>query len=173
MKKISLCFTVLILLGMAVAVSAAEDITRFKTCKICGMDREMFAYSRIYVEYAQGEPLGVCSVHCLAVDMAMNLDRVPKAIWVGDVGTKQLIDAEKAVWVIGGKKQGVMTKRGKWAFADQSAALAFIKEQGGELASFDDVLKASYVDMYEDNSMIRERRAAKRKAMEQQKPPQP
>lgn len=35
---------------------------------------------------------------------------------VGDYNTKRLIDAEKAVWVIGGGKQGVMTKRAKWAF---------------------------------------------------------
>jgi len=34
---------------------------------------------------------------------------------VGDFGTKKLIDAEKALWVLGGSKPGVMTKRGKWA----------------------------------------------------------
>jgi nitrous oxide reductase accessory protein NosL len=79
-----------------------------------------------------------------------------------------LLDAEKACWVIGGKKPGVMTKRAKWAFASDKDAQAFIKENEGKPASFDEAMKASYEDMYTDTKMIRERRAKKR-MMEKEK----
>ena len=88
---------------------------------------------------------------------------------VGDYATKQLIDAEKAFGVIGGEKPGVMTKRAKWAFAPKEGADTFIKQSGGAPGTFDTAMKATYEDMYQDTKMIRDRRAAKRKAMEQQK----
>jgi nitrous oxide reductase accessory protein NosL len=71
--------------------------------------------------------------------------------------------------VLGGKKQGVMTKRAKWAFADKAAAEAFVKENEGAIAAFDEVVKGAYQDMHDDTKMIRERRAAKRKAAAEQK----
>lgn len=42
-----------------------------------------------------------------------------------------LIDAEKAFWVIGGSKPGVMTKRAKWAFEKKEAADKFMLDNGG------------------------------------------
>lgn len=154
----------LLLAPIGTAVAADPDIEKHKACKFCGMDREKWNMSRVYLEYDDGSTEGTCSIHCAAVDLALNLDKAPKTIWVADYGTKQLVDAEKAAWVLGGKKPGVMTKRAKWAFADQAAAEAFIKENEGALGTFDDAIKGSYQDMYEDTKMIRERRAAKRKA---------
>jgi hypothetical protein len=121
----------------------------------------------MHVEFDDGSDLGTCSIHCTAVDLAVNIDKTPKALMVGDFGTKKLIDAETAFWVIGGNKPGVMTKRAKWAFEKKEDAEAFIKENGGALAGFDEAMKATYDDMYADTKMIRERRKAKR--MEQQK----
>jgi len=53
---------------------------------------------------------------------------------VADYNTKKLLPAEKAVWVIGGGKTGVMTKRAKWAFSDKQGADAFIQKNGGLIA---------------------------------------
>ena len=160
----------LMLTGAAALAQMAEDIQKYPDCKYCGMDRHKFAHSRILIDYSDGSGLGSCSIHCAAVDLAQNIDKTPKAILVADYQSKNLIDAEKANWVIGGNKSGVMTSRAKWAFADRKAAESFIKENGGELASFDDAMKATYEDMYADTKMIRERRA-KRKMMQQgQKP---
>ncbi len=39
---------------------------------------------------------------------------------VADYGTKKLIDAEKAIWVVGGSVQGVMTRNAKWAFENKA-----------------------------------------------------
>lgn len=138
------------------------DIQAAPSCPFCGMDRQKFAHSRAFVEYDDGTILGTCSIHCAAVDMAVHIDKTPVRIWVGDYKSKELIDAEKAFWVMGGNKMGVMTKRAKWAFGTRDAADRFVKEEGGKLVSFEDAMKASFEDMYQDTKMIRERRKARR-----------
>jgi nitrous oxide reductase accessory protein NosL len=140
------------------------DVKEGASCKYCGMDRQKFAASRMVVEFDDGTKLHACSLHCVAVDLATQIDRAPVSIQVADMGTQALVDAEKAAWVLGGTKPGVMTKRGKWAFAERSAAEAFAKANGGSVTSFDEAVKAAYEDMYQDTKMIRERRKAKRAA---------
>jgi len=142
----------------AIASGPDADITAHKSCQYCGMDREKFAHSRMLIEYDDGSTVATCSLHCVAVDMANNIDKTPKAIKVADFSSKELVDAEKAVWVIGGSKQGVMSRNAKWAFATKEKADAFIKEHGGKLANFDDAIKTAYEDMYKDTKMIRDRR---------------
>jgi copper chaperone NosL len=75
------------------------------------MDRGSFDFSRMLIEYDDGSFNAVCSLHCAAIDLANNIDKTPKSIKVGDFNGRQLIDAEKALWVVGGKKPGVMSKR--------------------------------------------------------------
>ena len=125
MKRWTLLTVVLCLLLTAYAF-AQEDITKHKACKYCGMDREKFAHSRMLIEYEDGPGVGTCSIHCAAIDLATNIDKTPKVIWVADYKTKELIDVEKAVWVIGGSKIGVMTKNAKWAFGKSEEAKAFV-----------------------------------------------
>ena len=160
---------VLVVLSLFVvgAVSAQEDIKQYPSCKYCGMDREKFAHSRVLIEYEDGTVVPLCSIHCAGVDLAINIDKTPKVIRVGDYNKKNLVDAEKAIWVIGGSKMGVMTKRAKWAFEAKEAAETFKKENGGDVATFEQAIKASYEDMYQDTKMIRERR--KMKKMEHKK----
>ncbi len=125
------------------------DLKTFLECKYCGMVREKFAQSRALIEYDEGTAVGTCSVHCLAIDLALNTDKTPKAIMVGDYSSKKLIEAEKAFWILGGSRTGVMSIRGKWAFEDREESSKFMKENGGRLASFDEVMRASFEDMYE------------------------
>jgi copper chaperone NosL len=162
-----LLLTALLLLPLAPTAQAQEDVKASPSCRYCGMDREKFASSRMVIEYDDGTQVGTCSIHCAAVDLANTLDKAPLALKVADLGSKQLVDAEKATWVLGGGKPGVMTKRAKWAFADRAAAEAFAKENGGAVATFDEAMKASYEDMYQDTKMIREKRKMRRmKALE-------
>ena len=134
------------------------DIITHPSCAYCGMDRAKFAHSRIYILYNDLSSLGACSLHCAAVDLAVNIEKGPLIILAGDYNTGKLIDAEKAVWVIGGKKPGVMTMRAKWAFDTERAADDFIKQNGGEKGDFERAIEAAYNDMYRDTRMIRERR---------------
>jgi copper chaperone NosL len=168
-KKVSfvLVFVFVLLIGTSLDAQAQEDIQKYPSCKYCGMDRKQFAHSRVLIEYDDGSTLGTCSIHCAAVDLALHIDKTPTAVRVGDYHTKTLIDAEKAFWVIGGKMTGVMTKRAKWAFDKKEDAEKFIKENGGENAAFEVVMKSVYEDMYADTKMIRERRKMKR--MQQKK----
>jgi nitrous oxide reductase accessory protein NosL len=147
---------------LSMTVFALDEITQSPSCKHCGMDRQKFDFSRMLIEYEDGTSIGVCSLHCAAVELAVNIDKTPKAIKVGDFGTKNLIDAEKAFWVVGGTKPGVMTKQGKWAFEKKDAAETFVKSNGGALTSFEDAIKIAYTDMYEDTKMIREKRKMKK-----------
>ena len=153
--------------GVARADHHLADAKDAPSCKYCGMDRARFASSRMVIEYDDGSKVSTCSLHCAAVELVNQIDKTPTAIKVGDASTQVLVDAEKAVWVLGGSKPGVMTKRAKWAFADRAAADAFVKENGGTILSFEDAVKAAYEDLYQDNRMIRE----KRKAMKAAKQP--
>jgi copper chaperone NosL len=144
---------------------AQEDTQKHQSCGYCGMNRGQYAHSRMLIVYDDGTEVGTCSIHCAAVDLGINLDKTPKNIHVGDYNTKKLIDAEKAVWVIGGEKPGVMSKRAKWAFEKEADARVFMKTNGGTIATFDDAIKAAYEDMYADTKMIRERRKMKKMQM--------
>lgn len=129
--------------------AALQDTKDHPECRYCGMKRDLFAFSRMLIKYNSGPPVGTCSIHCSSIDLALNTDKVPEVILVGDYNTKRLIDAEKAVWVIGGKKVGVMSIRGKWAFENKKEADAFIKENGGQISSFDEAMKVTFEDIDE------------------------
>ena len=129
--------------------AAMQDIKDHPECKYCGMKRELYAFSRMLIKYNDGTATGTCSIHCSSIDLALNTEKMPEVILVGDYNTKRLIDAEKAFWVIGGKKTGVMSIKGKWAFENRNDAVAFIRENGGQISSFDEAMKATFEDMYE------------------------
>jgi copper chaperone NosL len=158
--------SLLSLAGPARADHHLTDVKEAPACKYCGMDRAKFAASRMVIEYDDGSKVSACSLHCVAVELANQIDKTPAVIRVADLNGQALLDAEKAVWVVGGSRPGVMTKRAKWAFADRAAAEAFVKQNGGAIATFDEAIRGAYEDMYQDGKMIRE----KRKAMKAKQP---
>jgi len=164
MKKVLLfAFVLVVTLSWGVVYSQPSgDVGKHPSCPYCGMDRERFGYSRMFIEYDDGTTAGLCSLHCACIELALHIDKTPRTIWVGDYNTKKLVDAEKATWVIGGSKSGVMTRRAKWAFEKREDAEAFVKENGGDLTTFEVAIKAAYEDMYADTRMIRERRKMRR-----------
>lgn len=165
MKKILSFVLAAGLIFIAAPVLSQPDITEHPSCTYCAMDRAEYAHSRVYLQYDDGSTFGACSLHCIALDLGFKIDKTPLKIQVGDFNTKSLIDAEKAFWVVGGNKMGVMTKRAKWAFGKKEDAEAYINANGGVLCGFEDAMKAAYEDMYQDTRMLRE----KRKIMRTQK----
>ncbi len=131
------------------------------------MDLVKFAHSRMTVKYEDGESIDLCSLHCAAVELPLKIDKIPSRLSVADFDSKELLDAEKAVWVMGGSKKGVMTGQAKWAFGTKEAADRFIGEYGGTIVSFDDAIRAAYEDMYQDTKMIREFRKMKRSGQQE------
>ena len=162
--RIFLLFTCVFCLLAAPVVSAplSTDVQQSPVCRHCGMDRGKFNYSRMLIEYEDGSKVATCSLHCTAVELANTIDRIPVMVSVADYDSKALIDADNAVWVMGGGKKGVMTGQAKWAFASKESAERFINANGGKIVSFDEAIKAAYDDMYQDTKMIRELRKMKR-----------
>ncbi|HEY4744296.1 MAG TPA: nitrous oxide reductase accessory protein NosL [Desulfuromonadaceae bacterium] len=158
----------LLVLGLCLCVAAvaravpSSDVPHAPSCHLCGMNRGMFSHSRMVIEYEDGSAVGTCSLHCTAVELANTIDRIPVMVRVADYDRKELLDAEEAVWVMGGSKKGVMTGQAKWAFADRAAAERFVRANGGRIVTFDEAIKAAYDDMYQDTKMIREFRKMKR-----------
>ena len=161
--RIFLLLVGLCLAAVPVALAAPPaDVVQSAACHHCGMNRGTFSHSRMLIEYEDSSRVATCSLHCTSVELANTIDRMPVMVSVADYDSKELIDVEKAVWVLGGSKKGVMTRQAKWAFASREAAERFIKANGGTIASFDEAIKAAYDDMYQDTKMIREFRKMKR-----------
>jgi nitrous oxide reductase accessory protein NosL len=114
-----------------------------EACDKCGMSRSQFAFSRVLVEYEDGSTTGTCSITCAADVIRQQDVKKVKRFLVADYVTRELIDVHTAVWVVGGKKRGVMTTVPKWAFAKKEAADGFVGRFGGKITPFDDVIKAA------------------------------
>lgn len=149
-----------------------NDIAKYAKCPYCGMDRNKFHHSRMLIQYSDDLADGTCSIHCAAISLSLNVDRDPKALWVGDNAApgevKPLVEVDKAWFLVGSKIPGVMTANSKVAYGGEDAAKAAQAAQGGEIVRFDQALLAAYTDMSKDVSRIRRNRAERRrKAMEQ------
>jgi nitrous oxide reductase accessory protein NosL len=142
--------TVALLFLSGTIIFAQGDLKDHRSCSICGMDRKEYGFSRMLVHYEDGGTTGVCSLNCAVIELAVNKGRKVKALFVADRDSRTLIDAEQAVWVMGGKKPGVMTQRPKWAFGSPSAAGAFIAAYGGKIVPWSEALAAAREDAARD-----------------------
>jgi len=143
-----------------------NDLEKFPKCPYCGMDRRQFHHSRMLLQYSDDLPDGVCSLHCAAISLAVNVDREPKNIWVADNASsaeiKPLLVVDQATFLIGSRVKAVMSRRSKVAYGSEAAARAAMAEYGGEIANFDQALLAAYSDMSQDVAMIRKSREERR-----------
>jgi copper chaperone NosL len=150
-----------------------DELKKYPKCPYCGMDRREYHHARHLVQYGDDLVDGVCSIHCLALSLAINLDRGPKAIYAADNASgadiKPLVNVDMTTYLIGGSQKGVMTQRSKVAYASTEAAQAAKEKFGGALGDFSAALGASYEDMARDTLIIRKRREERRLKM-QQKP---
>lgn len=150
-----------------------NELQKYPKCPYCGMDRKQYNHTRMLVQYSDDLADGTCSLHCAAISLSLNLDRDPKAIFVGDNASpaeaKPMVEVAQAQFLVGSDIKGVMTKRSKVAYGTAEAAKAAQAAHGGELADFDHALLAAYTDMAGDVSMIRKNRAERRKHMAETK----
>ena len=148
------------------------ELDKYKKCPYCGMDRRQFHFSRHLIHYSDDLVDGTCSIHCAAISLSLNLDRVPKAIYAPDNGSgeaiKPLTDAQIATYVIGGDHKAVMTGIAKTSFASRIAAEA--AKGDGELTDFDGALKLAYSGMWDDMRMMRRKREEYLRRKAQQTP---
>ena len=148
MKSIVLLLIIILLLVYSLA-RAMDSVESPKSCKQCGMDRPTFAQSRMLIVYSDGATVGLCRLHCAAEELQHAGDKQVSSLMVADYSTKELIDARTAIWVVGGKKKGVMTATAKWAFARTEDARKFVAENGGIVNSFDRAMNFATMEAME------------------------
>jgi hypothetical protein len=134
---------------IAVCSSAAGLVEAPLTCKQCGMNRQMFAYGRMLINYADGSTVGLCSLYCAAVELKNSAGKSHASLLVADYYSRELLDARSASWVMGGRKSGVMTVIPKWAFARVEDARKFIAAYGGTPGTFDQAMTATTREIQE------------------------
>ncbi len=144
-----------------------DELKKYPRCVHCGMSRTMWHHSRHLVHYNDDLAVGTCSLRCLAVNLSLNIDRGVKNIWAADFADTQkpatLIDAQTAVYLMGSKLKGTMTRNSKMVFPSKEVAEKAMKKSGGKLASFETALTTAFTDMAKDTIMIRTNREKKRK----------
>lgn len=144
-----------------------NDIEKYQKCPYCGMDRKEHNKTRMLVQYSDDLADGVCSIHCLALSLSLNIDREPKNIWGPDFASaaepRPLLPVDNLTYLIGADLKHAMTKKSKHSFASADVAKEFQAKHGGTLGNFNEALRESYLGMAEDVAQIRKNREERRK----------
>lgn len=144
-----------------------NDIEKYPKCPYCGMDRRYNHRSRMLIQFSNDLPDPLCSIHCAAISLALNLGLDPKAVYVGDnaieTDPRPLVDAGKATFLVGSDLPGVMTWNSKVAYGTAEAAAAAQKAHGGQLMDFRQAIKVSFTDLADDVDRMRSAREERRK----------
>lgn len=144
-----------------------NDIDKYQKCPYCGMDRKEHNKTRMLVQYSDDLADGVCSIHCLALSLSLNIDREPKGIWGPDFGAtvepRPLLPVDNLTYLIGADLKHAMTKKSKHSFASADVAKEFQTKHGGTLGNFNEALRESYLGMSDDVTQIRKMREERRK----------
>jgi nitrous oxide reductase accessory protein NosL len=150
-----------------------NELDKYPKCPYCGMNRKEHHATRMLVQYSDDLVDGVCSIHCLAISLSLNIDRDPKQILGPDFAATQLDprplrSVEQLTYLIGAELKHAMTKRSKHSFAEQSIAKEYQAKHGGSFGDFNEALKQTYLDMASDVAMIRKNRAERRRRAAEQ-----
>lgn len=137
---------VVITLVVGYAVSRNADLRSHPACQTCGASRKACDHGRIVVEFVDGTKRADCGLHCLAENLVTQPGRTPKRFLVADYGSKRLIAADRAQWVIYDNRSQCRGSTASMAFSDPDDADRFIARYGGKLTDFDGVLKIAYAE---------------------------
>lgn len=119
-----------------------------KRCDNCGMDRNKFARTRHEFQNAKGK-FHTCSIFCVAV-LTMKTQAKPEQVRVAEYfHPEKMLDADKAVYLIGSTAPGTMTLESKIAFASREEAEKFAADYGGQLAGFQSALSESDKEIHQ------------------------
>jgi len=119
-------------------------------CAVCGMNLVKF-YKTNHVWNGKQ----VASLHCL---YEITGGKIPSDAQVVDTKNLNLIDVNKAFYVVGSKVKGTMTRNSKYAFSTEADAKEFQAENGGEIMNFAKAYEIAGQDFEGDNKMIKAKR---------------
>ena len=91
MRKLLFCFIFAASCLIAASLCLAAGDTRdHPSCPLCGMHRQTYAHSRMLFQYDDGSSLGTCSIHCAAMELALNRHKTVRALYAADRTGKKL-----------------------------------------------------------------------------------
>ena len=125
-------------------------------CPACGMSLPMF-FKTNHIAHVKGKTKQYCSIHCVVEEMQKG--KKLEHIQVVDTHSLKLIDADKAIYVLGSSKKGTMTAISKYAFSAKADAQAFTKANGGKVTDFNGALEAAKAEFIKDSKMIAKKQA--------------
>ena len=151
-NTLTLAIVTILVMGTAALASDAGNVkssaSKAPAIPVCGY-RQRFQIPA-YIVYDDNTSLGTKSIHCLGLYLAIELQKNIEMIAVGDFFTKEIIDAEEAVWVIGDAKPGQLTKRWLVPFGRELDAQSFAQRYGGRLGNFEEVMRLVFEDLAND-----------------------
>lgn len=151
-----------------------DDLEKYPDCPYCGMDRRYNHRARMLIHYGNDTPDPLCSMHCGAISLALNLSLDPKAIHVADnaVATdpRPLIEVGQASFLVGSDLPGVMTWNSKVAYGSAAAAEAARKVHGGRIMDFQETIKVAFADLADDLERMRKGREERRRRAAKKSP---
>ena len=104
-------------------------------CDHCGMGRNNWARTRHEFQNSKGR-FYVCSIYCTAA-LSIKMKEEPENVKVAEYFQPEgMLDADKAVYVIGSAASGTMTRTSKIAFASGEEAKKYIFKYGGTVSGF-------------------------------------
>jgi len=116
-------------------------------CDNCGMDRNKWARTRYEFQTSKGT-FHTCAIHCVAV-MSMKLKEEPKNVKVAEyLHPENMLDAEKAFFVVGSSAPGTMTQKSKIAFPSKDTAEKFAAKYGGTVTNFEGALSEAKMGVH-------------------------
>ncbi|MCD8212759.1 MAG: nitrous oxide reductase accessory protein NosL, partial [Campylobacter sp.] len=115
-------------------------------CAVCGMNLTKFYKTNHVWDSKQ-----VASLHCL---YEITNGQIPQDAQVVDTKNLNLIDVNKAFYVVGSKMRGTMTKNSKYAFSSEADAKEFQAQNGGEIMKFAQAYEVAGKDFDGDQKMV-------------------
>ena len=129
-------------------------------CPICGMKIGMFYKTSHFSQLENDKKRQYCSIRCLAVDNEKNMIK-KNSIKVVDAKTEKQIDAQTAIYVLGSRVPGTMSKVSKLAFSSIKDAKDFQSKYGGKILSFDETFKMAQKSLSKDIAIFNTKREKK------------
>lgn len=155
-------------------VPQEDDLEKYPDCPYCGMDRRYNHRARMLIHYGNDAPDPLCSMHCGAISLALNLSLDPKAIYVADnavtTDPRPLIEVGQASFLVGSDLPGVMTWNSKVAYGSPAAAEAARQVHGGQVMDFQQTIKVAFADLADDLARMRKGREERRRRAAKKSP---
>jgi nitrous oxide reductase accessory protein NosL len=117
----------------AIAGAARED------CRICGMWIDQYLRTRHVLTEADGSQVSFCSFTCAARYLKQKGGEM-KLLRAADYLSKELVDARKAIYLVGSDVPPVMSFASIIAFSRKDTATEFQKIHGGRIMSFAELM---------------------------------